>query len=80
MLDKCVHTIKIPTKFCINVGLAGAIVMYDRINSLGKFARRPILAGGELQELSKHVYGEPFLRKRMNKYLDTPPNDEHYGS
>ena len=80
MLDKCVYTIKIPTKFCINVGLAGAIVMYDRINSLGKFARRPILVGGELEEFPKHAYGEPSLRKQMDQYLDTPPNDDYYGS
>ena len=80
MLGKCVYTIKIPTKFCINVGLAGAIVMYDRINSLGKFARRPVLAGSEPEQLPKHSYGGPSLRKQMDSYLDIPPNDEHYGS
>ena len=37
----CDYTIKIPTKFCINVQIAGSIVMYDRIRSLGKFAQRP---------------------------------------
>jgi hypothetical protein len=54
--------------------------MYDRINSLGKFARRPILVGSDLEELPKHAYGNPSLRKRMDRYLDTPPSDEHYGS
>tara|TARA_Y200000002_G_scaffold176340_1_gene145400 strand:+ start:1248 stop:1730 length:483 start_codon:yes stop_codon:yes gene_type:complete len=41
MIKKCDYTIKIPTKFCINVQIAGSIVMYDRIRSLGKFAQRP---------------------------------------
>ena len=33
-------------KFCVNVGVAGAIVMYDRLISMGKFADRPVHEGG----------------------------------
>ena len=47
MLNRCAHVVKIPTKFCINVSLAGALVMYDRHISLGNYARRPIMPGGE---------------------------------
>ena len=32
---KCAFIVKIPTRFCINVGLAGALVMYDRVLSMG---------------------------------------------
>ncbi|HYD17799.1 MAG TPA: RNA methyltransferase [Patescibacteria group bacterium] len=46
MLKRCQHVIKIPMKFCVNVGVAGAIVMYDRLISLGKFAPRPVKEGG----------------------------------
>ena len=46
MLARCDHVIKIPMKFCVNVGVAGAIVMYDRLLTLGKFAARPVHAGG----------------------------------
>lgn len=46
ILAKCNHTIKIPMKFCVNVGVAGAIVMYDRLLTMGKFADRPVKAGG----------------------------------
>lgn len=46
MLSRCDHVIKIPMKFCINVAVAGAIVMYDRMISLGKFASRPVREGG----------------------------------
>jgi len=80
MIEKCAYTIKIPTKFCINVGLAGAIVMYDRIKSLGKFARRPMTPGGELEKLPEHAYGRPTIRTEMDQYLDTPPQDKHFGS
>ncbi len=44
--DLCAHLIKIPTKFCVNVSVAAAIVMYDRAVSLGGFAERPVGAGG----------------------------------
>ena len=41
LVAKCDHVVQIPTKFSINVGLAGALVMYDRMLSLGLFAPRP---------------------------------------
>tara|TARA_B100000900_G_scaffold405777_1_gene415855 strand:+ start:4134 stop:4619 length:486 start_codon:yes stop_codon:yes gene_type:complete len=34
-LLKVDHVIKIPTRFSLNVAIAGAIVMYDRIKTLG---------------------------------------------
>jgi len=46
MLAKCAHVVKIPTKFCINISLAGALVMYDRHLSMGGYAPRPIMPGG----------------------------------
>ena len=46
MLARCDHVVRIPTRFCINVAVAGAIVMYDRMVSLGRFAERPVRAGG----------------------------------
>lgn len=46
MLARCDHAIKIPMKFCVNVGVAGAIVMYDRLLTMGRFAPRPVHAGG----------------------------------
>lgn len=46
MLERCDYTVKIPTSFCVNVAMAGAIVMYDRVRSLAHFAERPIREGG----------------------------------
>jgi tRNA G18 (ribose-2'-O)-methylase SpoU len=46
LLERCDFTVKIPTSFCINVAMAGAIVMYDRTRSLAPFAERPISEGG----------------------------------
>lgn len=46
VLERCDFTVKIPTSFCVNVAMAGAIVMYDRVKSLAPFADRPISEGG----------------------------------
>jgi tRNA G18 (ribose-2'-O)-methylase SpoU len=46
VLERCDFTVKIPTSFCVNVAMAGAIVMYDRVKSLAPFAERPISEGG----------------------------------
>jgi tRNA G18 (ribose-2'-O)-methylase SpoU len=43
---RCSYVVKIPTSFCINVAMAGAIVMYDRVRSMARFADRPIREGG----------------------------------
>ena len=42
MVARCSHVVKIPAKFCVNVGIAGALVIYDRMISLGNFAERPV--------------------------------------
>ncbi|WP_341705800.1 RNA methyltransferase [Ferrovibrio sp.] len=42
LVARCRHVIKIPTSFCVNVAVAGAIVMYDRLITLGRFGERPI--------------------------------------
>jgi len=46
LLERCDYVVKIPTSFCVNVAMAGAIVMYDRSRSLARFAERPIREGG----------------------------------
>ncbi len=44
--ERCSFVVQIPTRFCVNVGVAGAIVMYDRMLSMGRFAERPVKSGG----------------------------------
>jgi tRNA G18 (ribose-2'-O)-methylase SpoU len=48
LASRCAHIVKIPTKFCVNVGVAGALVIYDRMISLGSFAERPVRVGKKL--------------------------------
>ena len=51
--------------FSLNVATAGAIVMYDRVITLGRFARRPVASSAEPEQLPAHVSGGPVQRKRQ---------------
>ncbi len=70
VLARCAHVVKIPTRFSINVGMAGAIVMYDRLASLGQFHERPVRTGGPSHETGAevpptHRWGAPKMRRRQ---------------
>lgn len=68
MMERADHVIKIPMQFCINVGVAGAIVMYDRLISTGRFAPRPVMAGAPTEEFAAPQEGlRLFLRSNRNK-------------
>jgi len=62
LLARCDFTVKIPTRFCVNVGVAGAILMYDRLITRRRFAPRPVRAGGPTESLPEHTQGGPVLR------------------
>lgn len=57
LLARCDYMIKIPSSFAINVAMAGAVVMYDRVRTLGQFASRPLTEGGPTEAVEPHVYG-----------------------
>jgi len=61
LLASCDYVVKIPTSFCVNVAMAGAIVMYDRVRSLARFADRPLHEGGPTSPL--HAAGHSPLGK-----------------
>ena len=67
LLEQCDHVVKIPTRFCINVATAGAIMMYDRVLSFGRFAERPVSAGGPKVALEPHKHGGVFSRRSKVK-------------
>ena len=63
LLARCDHLVKIPTRFCINVGVAGAIVMYDRMLAMGRFARRPVNPRARPESPPEHVRGAQIRRR-----------------
>ena len=70
LVARCDHLVRIPSRFCLNVVIAGTIVMYDRIASLERFSPRPIGSGGPNEPPPEHVFGLP--KRRRN----APPEAE----
>jgi tRNA G18 (ribose-2'-O)-methylase SpoU len=64
MTKRCAHIVKIPMKFCVNVGVAAAICMYDRMICMGRFAERPVRPGGPLDPL---LNGETTMRRKIKQ-------------
>jgi tRNA G18 (ribose-2'-O)-methylase SpoU len=46
LLERCDHVVRIPTRFALNLAVAGALVLYDRLLQRGRFADRPVHSGG----------------------------------
>jgi len=58
LLERCDYVVRIPTNFCVNLAMAGAIVMYDRVRSLGRFAPRPVREGGSAASPVRNIAGK----------------------
>jgi tRNA G18 (ribose-2'-O)-methylase SpoU len=64
----CDYVVKIPTRFSVNLGVAGALIMYDRLASLGRHAPRPVAEGAPTEAAPLPVFGDPiYRRKRLNR-------------
>ena len=64
LVARCDYLVRIPTSFCVNVGVAGAIVMYDRLLATGRFARRPVNPRAAPEALPDHVQGAQVIRRK----------------
>lgn len=73
LIARCDHVVKIPTAFSLNVGLAGALALYDRLVTLGRFPPRPVRAGGPTEGLPRHAFGPPRFRRAIVKFRKRPP-------
>jgi tRNA G18 (ribose-2'-O)-methylase SpoU len=76
MTARCQSVVKIPTRFSVNLAVAGAIVMYDRMINLGRFGRRPETFLAEPEPMPDHVYGAPVLRAAMDRFRAVSPGDD----
>ena len=63
LIERCEHVVRIPARFSINLGVAGAIVMYDRMLALGRFGDRALNPRAASTPRPAHVYGAPTRRR-----------------
>jgi tRNA G18 (ribose-2'-O)-methylase SpoU len=66
MLKACEFVVKIPTRFSINVGMAGAIVLYDRLLQMGGYPERPMRPGSNAPLPPIHKWGAPLAKPRAH--------------
>lgn len=75
LLARCDHVVRIPTRFALNLAVAGALVLYDRLLQHGRFADRPVGSRGPHETLSATGHGAPRFRKTIPDWLH--PNGPH---
>jgi tRNA G18 (ribose-2'-O)-methylase SpoU len=63
--SRCDFVVKIPTRFSVNLGVAGALIMYDRLLTMGRHASRPVAAGGPTEAVPLPVFGDPVYRRKQ---------------
>jgi tRNA G18 (ribose-2'-O)-methylase SpoU len=63
MLGRCDFVVRIPTRFAINLAVAGALVMYDRWLAMGRFPPRPVASGGPEEAGPAPAHGRPRFRR-----------------
>ncbi len=77
MLAACRHVVRIPTRFALNLAVAGALVLYDRLLQHGRFADRPVAAGGAKSLTAPSGHGRPVFRQNIPDWFGhDPPADE----
>jgi tRNA G18 (ribose-2'-O)-methylase SpoU len=64
---RCAHLVRIPTRFALNLAVAGALVLYDRLLQHGRFAERPVASGGAAPAPEGH--GDPRFRRTVPDWL-----------
>jgi tRNA G18 (ribose-2'-O)-methylase SpoU len=66
MLGRCRHVVRIPTRFALNLAVAGALVLYDRLLQHGRFAERPVASGGaDARPEAPRGHGTPVFRANV---------------
>lgn len=76
VLARCRHVVRIPTRFSLNLSVAGAIVLYDRLIQHGRFADRPVKSGGGGPPPEAPGHGHPVFRRTKPAWMETDDGTE----
>lgn len=75
LLARCRHVVRVPTRFALNLAVAGALVLYDRLLQHGRFAERPV---GSMTVAERVVrpgrHGDPRFRSHVPDWLTAAPD------
>ena len=74
LLARCDHVVRIPTRFALNLAVAGALVLYDRLLQHGRFAERPVGSMAAMaQPEAATGHGAPRFRRTIPDWLQMDP-------
>lgn len=66
MLARCRHVVRVPTRFALNLSVAGALVLYDRLLQHGRFADRAVGSAGRPGAMApRQSHGAPRFRRTV---------------
>jgi tRNA(Leu) C34 or U34 (ribose-2'-O)-methylase TrmL len=75
LVEQCDHVVRIPTRFALNLAVAGALVLYDRLLQHGRFADRPVGSmGAAVPATAATGRGMPRFRRTIPDWMADPPN------
>ena len=63
--SRCDYVVKIPTAFSVNLGVAGALIMYDRLLVMGRHAPRPVAEGAPTEATPLPLFGDPVYKRKQ---------------
>ena len=70
LLARCRHVVRIPTRFALNLAVAGALVLYDRLLQHGRFPARPVGSLGAPVPLPPaRGHGDPRFRRHVPDWV-----------
>ena len=69
LLGRCRHVVRIPTRFSLNLAVAGALVLYDRLLQHGRFPDRPVGSMGQVDEAPATGHGPPRFRGTLPDWM-----------
>jgi tRNA G18 (ribose-2'-O)-methylase SpoU len=75
LLGRCDHVVRIPTRFALNLAVAGALVLYDRLLQHGRFADRPVGSMGTVvPAVVATGHGAPRFRRTIPDWMASIPD------
>ena len=71
LVARCQHVVRIPTRFALNLSVAGALVLYDRLLQHGRYAERPVgsNAAPSPQPATPVRHGAPRFRRTVPDWM-----------
>ena len=76
LLARCSHVVRIPTRFSLNLAVAGALVLYDRMLQHGRFAERPVGTMTKPKPTVVTYQGPPRFRRVIPDWMPLPQDKD----